>query len=177
MTCAPLVYGSFERKCHPMRDEGSHIASVDAWLAAHDSAPDLLPSFELALMALWMRTKTTLGEITLTAIVERVLHIASETFPFVAAIKVEPGIGIVCGGLAERIGSAPPVEVRQAVRFVLVELLTVLGNLTAEILTPELHAELSRLATPEAVRLEAGSHAPEPTQHVAVRTRAHDEET
>jgi hypothetical protein len=35
-------------------------------------------------------------------------------------------------------------------RFVLVEFLTVIGNLTAEILSPELHADLGRVAVPKA---------------------------
>lgn len=34
-------------------------------------------------------------------------------------------------------------------RFVLVEFLTVLGNLTADILTPELHEELARVHRPD----------------------------
>jgi hypothetical protein len=47
------------------------------------------------------------------------------------------------------------IELREAIRFVLVELLTVLGNLTAEILTPALHAEISRVARPGAIRVGA----------------------
>jgi len=34
-----------------------------------------------------------------------------------------------------------------------VELLTVLGNLTAEILTPALHAEISKVTLPDATRV------------------------
>jgi hypothetical protein len=45
-----------------------------------------------------------------------------------------------------------PIELRRGIRFVLTEFLTVLGNLTAEILTPELHAALSNVALPELVR-------------------------
>jgi hypothetical protein len=39
---------------------------------------------------------------------------------------------------------------------VLVEFLTVLGNLTAELLTPELHAELSTVTLSQGVRRGAG---------------------
>jgi hypothetical protein len=39
-------------------------------------------------------------------------------------------------------------ELVAGIRFVLVEFLTVLGNLTAEILTSELHAELSNIVLP-----------------------------
>lgn len=162
-----------------MHDDDSHAACVDAWLsrAAHHASADLLAShFEVALNALWTRTKTTLGEVTLTAIAERVLYIASERFPFLGALKVDPTTGFICGDLRERSAPLPTAQLIAGMRFVLVELLTVLGNLTAEILTPELHAELSRLALPETVRLEEGRKASEPTQRRAARTKAHDEE-
>jgi len=44
-------------------------------------------------------------------------------------------------------------ELRDALRFILVELLTVIGNLTAEILTPELHLEIYSVVLPEAIHV------------------------
>jgi hypothetical protein len=137
---------------------GPHVACVDAWLerAGAGLSPDaLLRLFEAAIGALWLRTTVTLGEVTLTAIAERVLHNASETFPLFASLQVEPAGGIPIHTLRERIGSSRDKELIAGVRFVLVELLTVLGNLTAEILTPELHAELSNVALPEANHVAA----------------------
>lgn len=133
-------------------DDGRHAGCVDAWLerSATGQAPDaLLRLFEAALDAVWIRTKTTLGEITLTAIAERVISNASERFSLLWSLKVEPTSGIQCRELGERLGSVEPSELRQAIRFVLVELLTVLGNLTAEILTPALHAEIAGVALPD----------------------------
>ena len=109
----------------------------------------LLRLIEAALGALWARTQTTLGEVTLTAIAERVLHNTSEKFPLFSSLKVEPTGGIPFRDLRERITSADDSGLREAIRFVLVEFLTVLGNLTAEILTPELHSELTNFALPE----------------------------
>jgi hypothetical protein len=40
-----------------------------------------------------------------------------------------------------------------------VEFLTVLGSLTAEILTPELHSELSKVVLPGTVRVEKGAQS------------------
>jgi hypothetical protein len=137
-------------------DEGQHAACVDAWLersATGLSSEPLLRLFEAALGALWIRTKTTLGEVTLTAIAERVLHNASEKYSLLWSLKVEPTGGIQCRELRERIGSVQLPELSEAIRYVLVELLTVLGNLTAEILTPELHLELYSVVLPEAVRV------------------------
>jgi hypothetical protein len=137
-------------------DGGRHTACVADWLdrsAKGLSSESLLRLFEAALGAVWMRTKTTLGEVTLTAIAERVLHNASEKYSLLWSLKVEPTGGIQCRELRERIGSVQTSELQEALRFVLVELLTVLGNLTAEILTPELHAEIYNVVLPEAIRV------------------------
>jgi hypothetical protein len=141
-----------------MLDDGQHALCVDAWLegSATGLPPEaLLRLFEVALDAVWIRTNTTLGEVTLTAIGERVLHNASEQFSLLSSLKIEPTRGIQCRELRVRIGSVDAVELRGAIRFVLVELLTVIGNLTAEILTPALHAEISRVVLPGAIRAEA----------------------
>jgi hypothetical protein len=130
-----------------MPDEANHAACVDAWLeTTKASSPELmLQLFETALGALWRRTEVTLGDVTLTAIVDRVLYNAAEKFPVFSSLKVEP-TGVRCQELRERAHSLHDAELREAIRFVLVEFLTVLGNLTAEILTPELHANLSKVA-------------------------------
>ena len=142
-----------------MLDDGRHAGCVDEWLgrSATGLASDvLLRLFGLALDAVWTRTKTTLGEVTLTAIAERVIFNASERFSLLWSLKIDPKDGIHCRELSERIGSIEPSELREAIRFVLVELLTVLGNLTAEILTPALHAAISGVALPDAGRVGKG---------------------
>ncbi|GAC1344529.1 MAG: hypothetical protein NVS2B9_04670 [Myxococcales bacterium] len=105
--------------------------------------------FEAGLRAVWDPTQTTLGEVTLNAIADRVLHNAAERFPSFSALQVEPSGGIQFRALREGIGSIQAAELRAGVRFVLVEFLTVLGSLTAEILTAELHAALSKVDLPE----------------------------
>ena len=132
-------------------DTPSHVAHVDAWLkrSAKDLSPEvLLQLFERALGVLWARTTTTLGDVTLTAITDRVLYNASEQFPLFSSLEVEPTGGIQFRELRARVSSVSVSELKEAIRFVLVEFLTVLGNLTAEILTPELHSALSHVALP-----------------------------
>jgi hypothetical protein len=140
-------------------DEGHHAACVDAWLerSAKDLPPErLLILFEAAVRALWGCTSTTLGEVTLTAIADRVLYNAGERFPSFSLLKLEPSGELQGGELRERVGAMSDSELVGGIRYVLVEFLTVLGNLTAEILTPELQAELSAVALPEAGRVEKG---------------------
>jgi hypothetical protein len=126
-------------------NEADHAGYVDAWLdrAAQTPAPaQLITLFEQALGALWRRTEGTLGEVTLTAIVDRVLYTASEQYPFLSTLTVESA-GISFDGLRSQ--GAHDTNLRDALCLVLVEFLTVLGHLTDEILTPALHAELSRV--------------------------------
>jgi hypothetical protein len=130
--------------------EADHAAYVKAWLDRAAKAKTLPPAqlvtlFERALGALWRRAEVTLGEVTLTAIVDRVLYTASETHPFLSTLKVEKAGTVVDGFL--RLGAHHP-NLLEAVRLVLVEFLTVLGHLTDEILTPALHAELSKVSLP-----------------------------
>jgi hypothetical protein len=130
-----------------MADESNHGACVDAWMerGAKGLPPDrLLLAFEWAFAALWQRAHQTLGDVTLTAIVDRVIYVSAERYPMLSALKLE-AVGLRCGDLHHRASSLDGDQLAQGARFVLVEFLTVLGNLTAEILTPALHAELAKV--------------------------------
>jgi hypothetical protein len=132
-------------------DAAGHAARVDAWLKRSGKGLPplaLLRLFELAFAALWSRAEPTLGEVTLTAIAERVLHDASERFPLLSSLEVEPSSGLRCQALRAQLGSTRDAQLKGALRDVLVTFLTVLGNLTAEILTHDLHAELARVDPP-----------------------------
>jgi hypothetical protein len=127
-------------------DKSDHDACVDKWMdecAVQDlETAELLPLFERALGRLWDRARQTLGDVTLTAIVDRVLYTATERFPLLVALKIEGN----AFRWDERERARDKDVVAESMRFVLVELLTVLGNLTAEILTPALHSDLSSVA-------------------------------
>ncbi len=146
-------------------DEGTHADRVDGWLEriTADQTPDaLLRTFDAALEALWVRTNDTLGEVTLTAIADRVVHNAAKKFPLFVALKVDPSSGIECGALHERVNAGNVQQVRLGIRFVLVEFLTVLGNLTADLLTPQLHQALDQVKGPKA-RSKKTPHAGDTT--------------
>jgi hypothetical protein len=66
-------------------------------------------------------------------------------------LKVAPA-GIGTQALRERADSLRADELLAGLRFVLIEFLTVLGNLTAEILTRALHAELAKVSQEESDR-------------------------
>ena len=135
-----------------MAQESDPRGCVDAWIegAARGLPVDaLLEVFQQAFDALWRRAQLTLGDVTLMAIVDRVLYNAAERFPALSSLTVEPA-GLRTEPLRKRPRSLDKDELLEGIRFVLVEFLTVLGNLTAEILTPALHAELAKAARQEA---------------------------
>lgn len=115
--------------------------------------------FERAFAALWQRAKTPLGPITLVAIVDRVLHEGVRRFPVLSVLEVDDQ-GLKTTGLAERASTAAPGEVTDAIQRVLEEFLTVVGNLTGEILTPALHAELAKVRLEDAVSSETTQKEP-----------------
>jgi hypothetical protein len=134
-------------------EAAEHAAYVEAWLARVAPGADHVPPATLidlldrAMGALWRRADATLGQVTLTAIVDRVLYTSSERYPFLSTLKiVEAGVSF---DALRRQGGASPDNLPEVVRWVLVEFLTVIGNLTDEILTPPLHAELARIALEE----------------------------
>lgn len=129
-------------------EENSHRAVVDAWMErAGKGTPNeqLLQNFARAFAALWKRAHLTLGDVTLRAILDRVLYRGAEQFPMIALLKMDEA-GLRCEELNERASSFALGPFQAALRFVLVEFLTILGNLTADILTAALHSELSKVA-------------------------------
>jgi hypothetical protein len=119
---------------------------VDAWAEQLPEAltPEQLVSvLETAFMALWMRTQRTLGEVTVLAIVDRVLHDVAGHFPLPGALHNEEGIEVRFGASRRRVTRRDARQLRDAIRALLTRFLTVIGDLTAEIMTPALHQALA----------------------------------
>jgi hypothetical protein len=143
-------------------DEPRHEAVVDAWLARsvdHDSSVEIARLFHAALDAVWNRAVTILGPVTLTAIAERVLHNATERYTFFSAIDPRSprsnGDARWMERLHERLATVPRAALIEGLRYGLIELLTVIGTLTAEVLRGELHAALEAVTPTSNPRLSA----------------------
>lgn len=123
-----------------------HDAWVAAWMAraARDLSPlQRLALFDQAFASLWRRAHSTLGDLTLSTAVRRTLRDAVTSFPELASLEVEAA-GLSFRGLREGGRAAFDGELTEALRFLLVELLTALGDLTGEALTPLLRGELAK---------------------------------
>jgi hypothetical protein len=130
-----------------MAERNIHSDAVGAWRAGRAgvlSCQELAGLYERALGALWRRAHLSLGEITLRAIMERVIHQGVEVFPHLAALKVGTS-GIHFEELRQ---AAPALDLElldESLAYLVAELLRVFGTLTGEILTPALHAELRKV--------------------------------
>ena len=130
-----------------MPSKNSHSDTVKVWCEGWEGTlpvPELLDVYERALDAIWRRAHLSLGEITLVAIVDRVLYHGVERFPHLAALRVEPS-GVHFGELRPSAEALDVALLEESLQFLVVELLRVLGTLTGEILTPGLHAELRKV--------------------------------
>lgn len=128
-----------------MTEHHDDAACVDEWrrrLGADLDAATLIRAFERAYRAVWNRAQLTLGDVTLVAIGDRVLHDAAEQHPLLRAVRLDVA-GISCEELERQAAALDMAELERAVQTVLVTLLAVLGRLTAGVLTPPLHAALS----------------------------------
>lgn len=143
-----------------MREESSAAVCVDAWLKrvapnSHSLPADrLVRLFERGLDAVWHEAYESLGEVTLTAIATRVIFMSKERFPGFSGVSVEPD-GISLEELREHASDVNAYELLNPLRFLLTELLRVLGDLTANVLTPWLQAELLKVALDEPARADA----------------------
>lgn len=132
-----------------MTEPIDHDGFVAAWLervAAGRSSRELIELLELALNALCATAQKILGEVTLTAIVDRVLHEAVEGHPFLADLIFDSS-SVSCKKVLEHANLPAEAETQRGLQFVLAEFLTVMGNLTAEILSPAFHGALSNIAS------------------------------
>ena len=130
-----------------MDHRDQHQACVAVWMsqvAGGLSSAGLLRLLRGAFKLLWWRARFTLGDVTLAAIVDRVLYTTSARFPVLAPLTVE-ATGIRFDELRQRIDAVPEGELAKGMSFALTEFLTVLGHLTAELLTPVLHEALSNV--------------------------------
>jgi len=128
-----------------MSEHPEHAKLVDAWIGrlSEDLPPQRqVAAFERGFTAVCRRAQRTLGEVTVSAIVDRVLHDASARFPLLAILKAEADAGVRFGELRQSVKPEDIRQLREGMRAALILFLTVLGNLTADILTPALHREL-----------------------------------
>lgn len=158
----------FFQRGETMHEETPDAVFVDVWLTRIAPNSHLLTRevtlalFERAIEVVWQEAGDVLGEVTLAAIASRVLIISSERFPDLSGIRVDSD-GFSFHGLREQASGTPGPQLWESLRFLLLELLRVLGDLTGHVLTPWLHSELAKVALPE----PASSNAADQSEQIS----------
>ncbi|MDP3543765.1 MAG: ATPase domain-containing protein [Elusimicrobiota bacterium] len=151
--------------------DNDHDALVKAWLGRlpDDLPPEaLLARFREAWNALTSRAEGAVGEVALGAISETVRAKCVEKFPVLGSLHLESAR--VGGSALEAPQRLDPRELREAFAFMLVDLLTVVGDLTDQVLTKGLHVELSGAAPDAAARTQPEPRDAAPPQGAAPMT-------
>ncbi|MGZ3697887.1 MAG: hypothetical protein ACXWPM_08575 [Bdellovibrionota bacterium] len=104
----------------------------------------LVPLFEEAIGVLQARTEITLSEVTVSAIFDRALFLSQQKYPLLSGMKIDSK-KIVWNETVTQLRDHRPAEVTEAFRYLLIELLTIIDNLTAGVLTQSLSRELSKV--------------------------------
>jgi signal transduction histidine kinase len=111
---------------------------IDAWLeqATRDlSSKKIVMVFGDALKTLSNKASRSLNQLTLMAIVNRVLYQCKERYPLLQDLKVDNN-GINFDHYQSQLEKSDPEELKNSFRYLFIELYNVLGDLTAEVVTP-----------------------------------------
>lgn len=131
--------------------EDPHGVLVAAWMkTAGDGLPParLVDLTERAFAAIWSRAQLPLGDVALAAIADRVLCSAGDEFPLLAPITV--GVtALRFEALRKRSADLDRDALTEGLQRIVAEFLSVIGRLTAEVLTSALHARLSAVTLGE----------------------------
>ena len=127
-----------------MRLRNYHFQLIDQWASnvlIQTPREQILLVYDKAFSRIWSKAELTLGNVTLQAVTDRVVSVTEEEFPWLVPIDHNRG-GINLKGACERTLSVSAEELKIGLGFLLGEFLTVLGNLTAEVISSKLHAAL-----------------------------------
>ncbi len=124
----------------------NHIEVVDEWFSANSiglSLDQQVMLLEQGIHKVEQRALRTLSNIGLMVILDRVLHQSIEKFDFLSEVKIINGIDL--DGILNSEKKLDTQNLIIGLRYFLIEILTVVGRLTAEILTKPMHTELKKV--------------------------------
>lgn len=112
----------------------------------------ILKIFGTAILAVEHRCLETLSQVTVEVILDRVLHEGLDKFPLLSNVTIEAG-GLNLSGLDRKVENLNPEAVTETLSYLLIEFLTVVGNITSEVLSVPLHKELMKVTRETALNV------------------------
>jgi hypothetical protein len=123
----------------------SHARAVADWLQKFPSSlsrEQFINAVEFVFDNVLAKTQITVSEVTLSAVLDRVLYNSCIKYPILSELKLEDA-KLNFSGFKKNLKSASHSEIKEAFQYFVTEFLFVIGNLTGEVLTTTLYNELS----------------------------------
>lgn len=123
-----------------------HEAKVRVWLKETTTgmdASELIDHFEYAITVIWSRAADTVSDVTVAAVFDRVLTEAVHLHPCLALYNIQNG-HLKLDKCRTELMLKTNEEIAQIMLFVFTEFLTILGNITAEVISNQMHKSLSQ---------------------------------
>jgi hypothetical protein len=102
---------------------------------------ELLLAFEKAFNRLLDGTRISISEVTMDAVLDRILDNCAESYPMMNQVFIEK-TRFNFDDLRSELSKHHDEEIKSAFHYLITDFLFVIGNLTGELLTPQLHLEL-----------------------------------
>lgn len=106
----------------------------------------LIQLYGTAFGAIERRCLATLSSVTINVVIDRVLHLGLKKHPFFSLVTIEPS-GLSLKGLTQKNENYKIEELRDGLGYLLLEFLTVIGNITSDVLNESLHKELMEVTS------------------------------
>lgn len=106
----------------------------------------LIQLYGSAFGAIERRCLATLSSVTINVVIDRVLHLGSKKYSFFSLVTIEPS-GLSLKGLMQKNENYKTEELRDGLTYLLLEFLTVIGNITSDVLNESLHKELMEVTS------------------------------
>jgi hypothetical protein len=126
---------------HRNETHSKQVAIWESESAKGVSASNRVKLFVDAIKAIERRSLATLSNVTMMVVEDRAVHESKTKFPVLSELKIGYD-GIDFTELLKSNNGNQSELICNALRFLLIELLNVVGNITADILTAPLHQEL-----------------------------------
>lgn len=110
------------------------------------SNEQLVQLYGSAFGAIERRCLATLSSVTINVVIDRVLNLGSIKYPFFSLLTIEPS-GLSLKGLSQKNNNYTTEELKDGLSYLLVEFLTVIGNITSDVLSESLHKELMKVTS------------------------------
>lgn len=139
----------------PLSKENTHQELVRLWEDKNInnlSTDQIIQVYGCALLAIEQRCLATLSSVTIHVVLDRIIYQGLERFPFFKEISLEP-TGLSLNNFIQKKELYDLKDINTAFRYLVVELLTVIGNITSEVLTVALHRELMEVTSERALKV------------------------